>query len=110
MVDGFEPISRVLAPIVTDMEGGNQRQRSRPGDNVGMLGQTIIMYAAQFEIFTPWWKGTLSNGTARFTAQVWLGTDYETKVCQFTKDGKPTDSFYVPGAVKVAMKLRVYDV
>jgi hypothetical protein len=110
MVDGFQPIQRALPPIVTDMEGANQRQRARPGDNIGTLGQTIIMYAAQFEVFTAWWKGTLSMGTARFNAPVWLGTDFATKVCQFAADGRPSDSFYVPGAVKVSMKLRVYDV
>lgn len=110
MIDGFQPIQRVLPPIVTDMEGGNQRQRRRPGDNVGIVGQTIIMEAVPFETFTAWWKETLSLGTARFTVPVWLGTDYVTKTCQFTTDGRPQDSFFVPGVVKVAMKLRVYGV
>lgn len=110
MVDGFQPIQRVLQPIVTDMEGGNQRQRPRPGDNIGVLGQTIIMDAAPFATFTTWWTETLNLGTARFTVPVWLGTNFVTKTCQFTPDGKPQDSYYLPGAVKVSMKLRVYDV
>lgn len=110
LVDGFQPIKRVLKPIVTEFEGGNQRQRARPGDNIGQLTQTIIMDAEPFAEFTEWWKETLSLGTARFTAPVWLGTDFETKVCQFTADGKPSDSYFVPAAVKVTMSLRVYDV
>lgn len=110
MVDGFQPIQRVLPPIATEMEGGNLRTRARPGDSVGTLAQVIIMDSDAFASFTDWWKNTLSLGTGRFTAQVWLGTDYESKVCQFTPDGRPTDSFFVPGAVKVAMKLRVYDI
>ena len=110
MVEGFLPISRVLPPVTTDFEGGNERQRPRPGDNVGTVGQTIIMDSDPFIVFTTWWKVTLNNGTARFNAPVWLGTDFETKVCQFTKDGKPADTFYVPGAVKVAMKFRVFDI
>lgn len=110
IIEGFQPITRSLAPISTDMEQGNQRQRRRPGDNVGALGQTIIMRADPFATFTAWWMETLNLGTARFTAQVWLGTDFVSKVCMFLPDGKPSDSYYVPGAVKVAMKLRVYDV
>jgi hypothetical protein len=109
LTDGFSPIDRVLPPIATDMEGGNQRQRPRPGDNVGTIGQTIIMTYDQFNVFTPWWKTTLNNGTARFTAPVWTGTQFETKVCQFAPDGKPKDSEFSPDLRAVTMKLRVYD-
>lgn len=110
LVDDFTPIKRVLKPIVTEFEGGNQRQRQRPGDGVGQLGQTIIMEVTPFNTFTTWWKVTLNNGSARFTAPVWLGADYATKVCQFLPDGRPEYSYYAQGAVKVRMGLRVYDV
>src|SRR3569833_2347557 len=72
-------------PLVTEMEGGNIRQRPRPGDNVGTLTQTIWISAAEHDTFVAWVKSTLGNGTGRFTANVWLGTAYLTKVCQFVK-------------------------
>ena len=31
--DSFQPIQRMLDPISTDMEGGNTRQRPRPGEH-----------------------------------------------------------------------------
>lgn len=105
--DGGSPIQRALPPIATDMEGGNQRQRPRPGDDISTISQTIVMDDVQFATFTAWWKETLNLGTARFTAPVWSGTDYVTRTCMFTADGKPQDSFKVNDAVAVSMKLRV---
>lgn len=105
--DGGSPIQRALPPIATEMEGGNQRQRPRPGDDVSTIAQTIVMTNAQFATFTTWWKDTLNLGTARFTAPVWTGTAYVTKTCMFAPDGKPEDSFKVNDAVAVSMKLRV---
>jgi hypothetical protein len=107
--DGFQPIKPFLDPLATDMEGGNSRQRPRPGDNVGTIGQTIMMTPADAETFKAWVKTTLNNGTARFTANVWTGAAYESKTCQFIKDGKPTYGAYSSSRVSVAMKLMVYD-
>ncbi|WP_027578488.1 hypothetical protein [Bradyrhizobium sp. Ai1a-2] len=107
--DGFQPIKRFLDPLATDMEGGNTRQRPRPGDNVGTITQTINLTIAEHNIFVPWVKTTLNNGTARFTANVWLGSSYASKTCQFTKDGKPTYSPISSSHVAVTMTLRVYD-
>jgi hypothetical protein len=70
----FQPIQRMLDPISTDMEGGNTRQRPRPGDNVGTITQTIWMSNAEHDTFVNWVKTTLNNGTARFTTNVWLGS------------------------------------
>jgi hypothetical protein len=66
----------MLDPVATEMEGGNIRQRPRPGDNVGTLTQTIWISAAEHDTFVAWVKDTLGNGTGRFTANVWLGTAY----------------------------------
>lgn len=107
--DGFQPIKPFLDPISTEMEGGNIRQRPRPGDNVASLGQTIMMTPADAETFKAWVKTTLNNGTARFTALVWTGAAYVSKTCQFAKDGKPTYAAFSSTRVTVAMKLVVYD-
>ncbi|MBR0882188.1 hypothetical protein ACVMGC_011552 [Bradyrhizobium barranii subsp. barranii] len=107
--DSFQPIKPFLDPIATEMEGGNTRQRPRPGDNVATLGQTIMMTPAEAETFKTWVKTTLANGTARFTAQVWTGAAYVSKTCQFAKDGKPTYGAFSATRVVVAMKLLVYD-
>ena len=45
------------------MERGNTRQRPRPGDNVGIITQTIWMSVAEHDIFVNWVKTTLNNGT-----------------------------------------------
>lgn len=109
-LDDIQPIQRVLDPIVTDMEGGNQRQRSRPGDDIGILPYTLRMTIAQFETFTTWWRTTLNNGTARFTADVFVGTGCVTKTCQFTNDGRPKDQYIGSDTIIVSMQLRVYNI
>jgi hypothetical protein len=109
--DGFG-LQRMLDPITTDMEGGNTRQRPRPGDNVGTITQKVRMSLADYDVFVDWVKTTLNNGTARFTADVWLGTRLANKVCQFIQPG--TKLNYDPDglvdAIDVTMTLRVYDV
>ena len=109
--DSLQPLQRMLDPITTDMEGGNTRQRPRPGDNVGTIGQTIEMSYAEHDTLVAWVKGTLGNGTGRFTMDVWLGSAYANKVCQFIKPGTNLRYAYVgPDRVAVSMSLRVYDV
>ncbi|GIQ73185.1 hypothetical protein [Bradyrhizobium sp. RD5-C2] len=109
--DSFRPLQRMLDPLATDMEGGNTRQRPRPGDNVGTVTQTIWMPMAEHDVFVAWVKGTLGNGTGRFTANIWLGSSYVTKVCQFIKPGSQLLYGYLsPDKVAVTMTLRVYDV
>ena len=105
----FQPIKLTLDPLETEFEGGNSRTRSRPGDNVGTVGQTIWMSSTEYELFFAWGKTTLNNWTARFTTQVWLGTSYQSKVCQFPKGGAPKPAPISNLKVAVAMTLRVYD-
>lgn len=109
--DSFQPVKVALDPITTEMEGGNVRLRPRPGDNVGELTQTIWMTNDDCNTFKDWVKNTLNLGTARFTTQVWLGTKYETKVCQFVKPGTTlTYGWLSANEVAVTMTLRVYGV
>ena len=108
-IDTFQPIQRMLDPISTDMEGGNTRQRPRPGDNVGTITQTIWMSRTEHDIFVNWVKTTLNHGTARFTTNVWLGSSYVSKVCQFIQPGtKLTYAYVSVYNVAVTMTLRVY--
>lgn len=108
--DSFQPIQRSLDPLSTDFEGGNTRERSRPGDNVGMLKQTIWMTMAEHDTFVAWVLATLNNGTARFTANVWMGSSFLVKTCQFIKPGTTLTYAYVStDVVAVTMTLRVYD-
>ncbi len=109
--ESFQPLQRMLDPLATDMEGGNTRERPRPGDNVGTITQTVWMSMAEHDTFVDWVKTTLSNGTARFTANVWLGSSYMNKVCQFIKPGSTLTYGYVSAnEVAATMTLRVYDV
>jgi hypothetical protein len=101
----------MLDPISTDMEGGNTRERPRPGDNVATITQTMRMSPADYGVFVAWVKTTLNNGTARFTMNVWLGTALANKVCQFIQPGtKLTYAWAGPEAIDVGMVLRVFDV
>lgn len=107
----FTGIVRGLEPISTDMEGGNTRERSRPGDNVGTVTQVVWMRADEKAIFVPFVKTTLSNGTARFTMNVWLDNAYAVKTCQFIKGiGGIKYDFVAVGVDAVTMTLRVYGV
>ncbi len=93
------------------MEGGNTRQRARPGDNVGSLTQTIWMSNADYDTFVAWVKNTLNLGTARFTMMVYLGSSYVSKTVQFIKPGTTLTSAYIgPDTTAVTMTLRIYDV
>ena len=56
-------------------------------------------------------KNTLNNGTVRFTTNVWLGSSYVSKVCQFIQPGtKLTYAYVSVDKVAATMTLRVYDV
>ena len=106
MQDGFE-ITPFLAPIKTEMEGGNVRLRARPGDNVAIVRQSILMTRTQYSTLYIWGRTTIGNWTGRFSMPVWDGVSYTTKVCQF-QEGAPKPVEYTPDQVAVAMTLRVY--
>lgn len=114
--DSFQPIQRSLDPIATDMEGGNTRERPRPGDNVGTVTQTIWLSSSpsgssDFDTVIAWIKTTLNLGTARFTMMVWMGSAFESKTVQFIKPGSTLVSNYIgPNTTALTMTLRVYDV
>jgi len=101
----------MLDPLMTSMEGGNIRQRPRPGDNVGTITQAVWIKASEHDAFVAWVKTTLNDGTARFTMNVWLGNGYVSRTCQFVKPGTNLKYAWLSvDRVAVTMTLRVYDV
>lgn len=106
--DGFSN-TPFLAPIKTEMNGGNIRLRAQPGDNVAIVQQSVLMSRADYDTLVAWGKGTIGNWTGRFNMQVWLGSAYATKVCQFD-GGAPKPVEYSPTDLSVSMQLRVYGV
>lgn len=101
-----QPASRLLDPIKTDMEGGNVRLRSRPGDEVWQVSYSVPMTNAQIVTFNDWVKTTLGNGTARFSLNVWIENSFQNKVCQFA--AVPKSQRLGNGRLAVALSLRVY--
>jgi hypothetical protein len=96
-------------PLASDMEGANKRLRARAGDkSVRIVTQTLRFTADQLTTFEAFVADDLAGGTARFTMQVWLGSDYQSKTVQF--DGKLPAIGGRSVRVPVAMTLRVFGV
>jgi hypothetical protein len=95
-----------IGPLETEMEGGNVRQRTRPGSNVATIEWRRRMTTAQHASFDTFVRTTLSNGSARFTMPVWLGGSYVTKTVQIVRDSLAVEQDGL--FVSVAMTLRVY--
>ena len=106
--DGFGN-TPFLPPVKTEFEQGNVRQRRRPGDNVAIIQQSVLMTRAQYDILADWGKTTIGRWTGRFSVMVWLGSSYQLKVCQF-HDGAPKPLEFSPTHVAAQMTLRVYGV
>lgn len=98
-----------IAPVASEMNGGNQRLRSQPGGNVAVVTYPLGMLTAeQFNTLDTFFREDLSNGASRFKMQVWLGSSFETKTVQFEGGEPPTYADAGGAFVKVTMKLRVY--
>ena len=103
----------LLPPIRTEMEGGNVRQRRRPGDSVSVISQTIRLTDSEFNSLESWVSASAGSGVARFTMSVWLGTSYQSKTVQFEGSGQGFPyavSEPFPDAKDVSMTLRVFGV
>lgn len=103
-----QPLTRLLDPIKTEMDGGNVRLRSRPGDNVGQISYSVPMSTAQISNLNSWIKDTIGNGTGRFSMPVWLDNVFVTKVCQFASP--PKSQRLGSGRLAMSLSLRVHDV
>jgi len=63
----------------------------------------------EYETLKTWGKDTIGNWTGRFTMQVWLGSAYVSKVCQFMS-GAPKPLEFSPSHIAAQMQIKVYDV
>lgn len=96
-------------PEETQMAGNNVRARSRPGSNVAVIEQTLRLTPSQHDDFFAWLRDDLNNGTSRFTANVWLGTSYVEKTCQFVRP-HPRAASERSLKIAVSMRIRVYGI
>lgn len=73
------------ASSVTEMEGGDIRQRWRPGDDLGTLQWARALNAAQIAAFDAF-LATIAQGAARFVMPVTLdGQGYVDRVVQIQR-------------------------
>ncbi len=92
LVDTWQEVDAYLDPVETDMDGGNKRLRSKPGDDVQHITFDILYTKAQLTTLKTFIKTTLGLGTARFTMTVWTGATHELKTVQFAKKIKTTQN------------------
>jgi hypothetical protein len=106
--DGWQMTEPNLAPLASEMDGGNVRLRRRPGDNVAKIMYPLIpLTDAQFALFRTFYRTTISGGVSRFTMSLMTDNAVETKTVQFEKP----PAFSKEGAYwMVTLPLRVYGV
>src|SRR5262245_34210184 len=90
LLDSWTKPDMYQDPRVTDMEGGNKRMLTRPGDDVQRISFIILMTKAQFATFEDWVLDDLGRGTSRFSMQVWNGSAMVNRVVQFAAKPSPT--------------------
>jgi hypothetical protein len=91
-----------LAPIRSEMDGGNLRERTRPGDEVRVIQQTISMSNADYEdTVKPFLE---DNRGRRVTMPVWLGAAFTECLVQII-DPRATSAGHAK--VNLSMTVRV---
>lgn len=105
LVDSWQVDKPYLEPLQTDMDGGNKRLRTRPGDEVAQIQFTIMYNLADFATFKTFALTTLNRGTVRFTMDVWNGVAMVSKTVQFASPYKHTTNWPL---VVVQFDLYVY--
>lgn len=103
--DGWQMPSMFLQPVATEMEGGNQRLRAKPGDNVSTLNYPLKPLS-----LTEW--GYLetflrTNYASRWTMTLFLGGSSVSKTVQLDGGRSPMVS-REGDLIHVALQLRVY--
>lgn len=106
--DGWQMSQMFQAPRATEMEGGNQRLRARPGSNVATVNYPLKpLNATQFAAFDTFMRTTLNNGTSRWTMALTYPGGEITKTVQLEQGKSPTVS-WSNGFQHVVLPLRVY--
>ena len=94
LVDSYQRPDMYQDPRVTDMEGGNKRMLTRPGDDIYRVTFNLLMSRTQATTFRTWVLTDLGRGTSRFSTRIWDGSSMVNAVCQFAS--KPVESSVVP--------------
>jgi len=107
--DGWQMPQMFVAPLATEMDGGNQRLRSRAGSNVANINYPLqpMTLANYNTYFDPFMRTTLGNGASRWTMSITIaGTDVS-KTVQLDGGKSPTVT-QEGGFMNVTLPLRVY--
>lgn len=95
-------------PLSTDMEGGDERLRPRPGDAVATLRWGRRLLPAQAAALDTFLRVTLRNGAARFTMPVTLVPGVtETRVVQMVAGSLDVSAVSADRSL-VTFQLRVF--
>jgi hypothetical protein len=73
------------APLRTDFEDGNRRQRRRTTKNTATYQYEVAMTNAEYAIFASWVRDDLVDGSLPFTALVWTATGQAERLCSFVE-------------------------
>lgn len=107
--EGWQMPDMFLAPIATEMDGGNVRLRAQPGNNVATLSYPLRpLTEAQWLDLRTFLRTTINNGASRWTMTLVVDTAAgESKTVQLDK-GKSPSVTRSGGWVHVTLPLRVY--
>lgn len=106
--DGWQMPQPFQAPRASEMDGGNQRLRSRPGSNVATISYPLKpLDATQFAALETFYRTTLNNGASRWTMTLTFPGGAITKTVQLDQ-GKPPTVSWSNGYQHVVLPLRVY--
>lgn len=106
--EGWQMSQMFAAPIATEMDGNNQRLRSRPGGNVAIIDYPLQpLTLTQWGYLNTFLRTTLNNGASRFTMPLTIAGVEVTKTVQL--DGGKSPSVSQTGLLmNVTLSLRVY--
>ncbi len=83
LLDSWSKPDPYMDPRVTDMEGGNKRMLTRPGDDVFRITFNLLMTREVFALFEDFVLTDLGRGTSRFVTEIWNGSSMVEAVVQF---------------------------
>jgi hypothetical protein len=105
---GWQMSQMFLQPVATEMEGGNQRLRQMPGNNVATISYPLKpLTDTEYNLFDAFMRTTLTNGASKFTMPLLIGTSTVTKTVQLDQ-GKSPAVTRQGGYTFVTLPLRVF--
>lgn len=104
LVDSWSKPKPYLDPTISDMDGGNKRQRRQPGDEVFQIQFDLLYTLEQFATFEAW--VATFRGIGRFTMMVYDGQSVAARTVQFSQ--QYGSQAIPPGKQQVTFQLWVY--